>query len=496
MKMASLINFNIAALLTILFNGFCCTVNAQTKPNILLIAVDDMNNYVGCMGGPALTPNIDALAKKGMLFNNAYCAAPACNPSRVAIMTGLRPETTGQYTNQGNFRDIGNNKTILTLPQKLMNAGYETVAAGKIFHYPNGTNPIPNPLSDPTSWTKQVVGQTGTSLPASYRTKAGVAVWLGNDTLDYTNGKKVDYLAGTSIWGPNTQKKEQTGDWQMSEACVEFLNQQHNKPFFFALGFSKPHQPLIAPKEFFDLYPLDKLGTPDYNAADMDDVPDINKQNFSSPFVDKVRKQQQLQLAYQAYLACMSFTDACIGNVLDALKNSKYASNTIVIFFTDHGFQLGTKNRWEKYSLWKLATNSPLIVYIPDSKLNGAVCSEAVSLMDIHSTVLEATGINLTENLDCVSLMPQIKKPDTNRKIPAVITHEEGNHSIVWKQFNYIRYKNGAEEFYDHTKDNLEYQNEAANKAYRRVRKKLKQFIPEIMIPQNSNQKKTMGTVQ
>jgi arylsulfatase A-like enzyme len=324
---------------------------AQTRPNVLLIAVDDMNNYVGCMGGPALTPNIDALARQGILFNNAYCAAPACNPSRTAIMTGLRPEKTGQYTNQGNFRDIGNNKTLRTLPQKLMAAGYQTVEAGKIFHFPNGASAVPNPLSDPISWTKQVAGPTGTTVPATYRTKAGAAVWLGNVTLDYTNGKKVDYLAGASIWGPNTQTKEQTGDWKMSEACVDFLNQEHDKPFFFALGFSKPHQPLIAPKEYFDLYPLDKIGMPDYYPADMDDVPDFNKYNFSSSFVEKVRKKEQLKLAYQAYLACMSFTDACIGNVLDALKNSKYAHNTIVVFFTDHGFQLGTKNRWEKYSL-------------------------------------------------------------------------------------------------------------------------------------------------
>jgi len=475
---------------------FCVHSNAQQKPNILLIAVDDMNNYVGCMGGPAITPNIDALAKRGVLFNNAYCAAPACNPSRVAIMTGLRPERTGQYTNQGNFREIGNNKALLTLPQKLMASGYQTIEAGKIFHYPHGNTEKPNPLSDPVSWTKQVAGQTGTAVPAGFKTKAGAAIWLGDDTLKYANGERVDYLAGASIWGPNTQKKEQTGDWKMSEACVEFLKQQHDQPFFFALGFSKPHQPLIAPKEFFDLYPLDKIGMPDYHPADMFDIPEINKQNFSSPFVDKIRKHQQLKLAYQAYLACMSFTDACIGNVLDALKNSKYANNTIVIFFTDHGFQLGTKNRWEKYSLWKLGTNSPLIVYLPNNQSNGAVCSEAVSLMDIHATVLEATGINLAENLDCVSLLPQIKNPATERRLPAVITHEEGNNSIVWKQYNYIRYKNGAEELYDHLKDNLEYDNEADNKSYRKIKKKLKVFIPKVNVPQNSNQKKTMGTIE
>lgn len=315
--------------------GICMLTHlyAQQKPNILLIAVDDMNNYVGSMGGPALTPHIDALANKGMLFNNAYCVAPACNPSRTAIMTGLRPETTGQYTNQGNFRDIGNNKSLLTLPQKLINAGYETVAAGKIFHYPNGNNDKPNPLSDPVSWTKQIAGNTGTSVPQQYMTKAGVAKWLADDTLDYANGKTVDYLARASVWGPNNQqKKEQTGDWKMSEACVDFLNQQHDKPFFFALGFSKPHQPLIAPKEFFDLYPLDKLKLPEWDAADMNDIPAINKTNFSSPFVEKVRKHNQLKLAYQAYLACMSFTDACIGNVLDALAKSKYANNTIVFF--------------------------------------------------------------------------------------------------------------------------------------------------------------------
>lgn len=474
---------------------FLCHLQAQ-RPNILLIAVDDMNNYPGCMGGPAITPNIDALAKRGVLFNNAYCAAPACNPSRTAIMTGLRPERTGQYTNQGNFRDIGNNKALRTLPQKLMAFGYQTIEAGKIFHYPHGNTEKPNLLSDPVSWTKQVAGQTGTAVPAGFKTKAGAAIWLGDDTLKYANGERVDYLAGASIWGANNQRKEQTGDWKMSEACVDFLNQQHDKPFFYALGFSKPHQPLVAPKEFFDLYPLDKIGMPDDYPADMDDVPDINKQNFSSPFVDKVRKHQQLQLAYQAYLACMSFTDACIGNALNALKNSRYADNTIVIFFTDHGFQLGTKNRWEKYSLWKLATNSPLIVYMPRGKANGSVCSEAVSLMDIHATVLEATGIDPGEKIDGLSLLPQLKDPGKKRKLPAIVTHEEGNNSIVWKQFNYIRYKNGAEELYDHVKDNLEYKNEAGNKSYGKTMRKLKKFIPKVEIPQNNNQKKTIGTLE
>lgn len=482
---------------TFIFAATSFLVTEGQKPvNVLLIAVDDMNNYIGCMGGPAITPNIDALAKRGVLFSNAYCAAPACNPSRTAIMTGLRPERTGQYTNQGNFRDIGNNKSLLTLPQKLQAAGYQTIEAGKIFHYPHGNSVVPNPLSDPVSWTKQIAGQTGTSVPLTYKTRSGVAVWLGDDTLDYTNGKKVDYLAGASIWGPNTQTVEQTGDWKMSQACVEFLRQQHEKPFFFAVGFSKPHQPLVAPKEYFELYPLDKIGFPDYLITDMEDVPAVNKQNFSSPFVEKVRKHRQTQLAYQAYLACMSFTDACIGNVLNALNKSRYANNTVVIFFSDHGFQLGTKNRWEKYSLWKLATNSPLIVYLPENKFSGTACNEAVSLMDIHATVLEATGINLAENLDCVSLLPQVLDPKKQRKLPAVITHEEGNHSIVWRQYNYIRYNNGSEELYDHFKDNLEYRNEAENGYYKGVMNELKKFIPKVLIPQNSNQKKTIGTLE
>lgn len=466
----------------------------QQKPNILLIAIDDMNNYVGCMGGPAITPNIDALAKKAILFNNAYCAAPACNPSRVAIMTGLRPETSGQYTNQGNFRDVGNNKNILTLPQKLMAAGYETIAAGKIFHMPNGLNKEPHAQSDPVSWNYQFAGQTGAAVPAdTYLTKAGAAKWLGDDTVDYTNGKTVEYLAKASIWGANNQKKEQTGDWKMSEVCANYLQQKHDKPFFFALGFSKPHQPLIAPKEFFDLYPLDKIVYPKWDAGDMDDIPAINKKNFSSLFVEKVRKHKQLQLAYQAYLACMSFTDACIGNVMEALAKSKYANNTIVIFFTDHGFQLGQKNRWEKYSLWKLSTNSPLIIYIPNNKNNGTICSEAVSLIDIHATVLEACNISFTKKLESISLAPLLKAPTSERKQPAIITHDEGNNAVVWKQYNYIRYKDGSEEFYDHAKDNAEYDNRADDKTLQEIKEKLKKFIPVVQVPQPANQMKQIG---
>jgi arylsulfatase A-like enzyme len=472
--------------LSIVSFGIFIQVQSQQKPNILFIAIDDLNNYIECMGGMAKTPNIDALAKKGVLFNNAYCAAPACNPSRAAIMTGLRPETTGQYTNQGNFRDIDNNKSIVTLPQKLQQAGYETIAAGKIFHFSAGSNAVPNALSDPISWTSQVAGNTGTAVPQQlYLTKAGVAKWLGDDTLAYANGKTIDYLAKASIWGVNaTQTKEQTGDWKMSEAFAEYIKTIHEKPFFFGLGFSKPHQPLIAPKEFFDLYPLEKITVPEWFENDMEDIPEINKTNFSSPMVKKIKDKGQLKLAYQAYLACISFTDACIGNALKALGKSQYATNTIVVLFSDHGFQLGQKNRWEKYSLWRLSTNAPLIIYNPNNKVNGAVCNEAVSLMDIHPTLLELIGLPLDNNLECTSLVPQLNNVNASRELPAVVTHEQNNHSIVWKQWNYIQYNDGSEELYNHENDIDEKNNLSGKNNLMPIKNKLGLFIPKVKVPQ------------
>ena len=461
---------------------------AQKQWNILLIARDDMNQYIGCMDGYAKTPHLDALAAKGRLFSNAYAATPACNPSRTAILTGLRPETTGQYTNKGHFRNIGNNASLKTLPQKFRDAGYDAVAGGKIFHAPPGRSGTPAEQSDPLSWTSQYRGAISVAVPeGKYLTEAGVAKWFAEDTTQYQSGETINYFSRASIWGASNVQLEQSGDYLTTEQCASYLREDHDKPFFLALGISKPHQPLVVPQKYFDMYPLSSINIPEWMEDDMKDIAAEEQTNFTSYIPQLARKYNQLKLAHQAYLAALSFADDCIGHILNTLSKSKYADNTIVVFFGDHGFQLGQKNRWEKYSLWKLSTSAPLIIYYPGMPAPGKATEESVSLMDIHATLLDLAGIINSQDMQSVSLVPQLKNPHEPRTIPAVVTYNEGNHSYNIGSLSYLQYANGNEELYDHSTDPLELRNLIGErKDFEAYKKILLQYKPVVKIAQQN----------
>lgn len=444
------------------------------RPNIVMIAIDDLNDWIGALGGPAKTPHLDRLAASGVLFRNAYCVVPACNPSRVAIMTGLRPETTGQYANEGNFRQQRpGNTALLTLPQRLAALGYETRAAGKIFHHPRGQGPRPAPLSDPVSWQDQFAGPTGTGGTKNYQDANGMAKWLRGDR----HGIRSDYAVQiASLWGPIDDATEQTGDWQTAGQCADYLAQKHDRPYFIACGLSRPHAPLLAPKKYFDLYPLDQVKLPDCPPDDMADIPAIAQANWSTPLVHAIKQENQWRLAVQAYLACVSFTDDCVGRILDAVERSPERDNTIVILWSDHGWQLGHKDRWEKFSLWKQGTRATFIIRAPG--LSRAGCDRAVSFLDIAPTVLELVGAPVTPELEGVSLLPWLKDPAAPRTRPAVVTYLPGNHSVVLDRWNYIRYSDGSEELYDHTADAPEFHNLIGQPGTAAIAARLRAFLP------------------
>lgn len=445
---------------------------ASAKPmNVLMIAIDDMNNWIGCMEGKAKTPNIDRLAKQGMLFSNAYCAVPACNPSRVALMTGLRPETTGQFGNEGNFRLRPGGDQIVTLPQHFQQNGYETVSAGKVFHKPNGVGKTPHPLSDPLSWDEQAVGKIGTTGHDLYLNDEGFGKWH--------DGLFTDYLGKFGVWGPCPERKEKTGDWQMAEYMANYLKQKHQKPFFAAYGVFRPHEPLLAPQEYFDMFPLDEIELPNVPEDDFDDIPKVAHANFSTDFfLNGVKAKGEWKKAVQAYLACMAYADDCVGIVLDALEKSPYKDNTVVVLWTDHGWQLGHKHRWEKFSLWRQGANAPLIFKVPNLKA-GKTSTRAVSFIDIYPTLSELCGLPDRKGLEGQSLVPLLKNPTAPRKIPAIITDTtRPDYSVVLDQWNYIRYFDGSEELYDHSKDPGEFTNLANNPEYAAVKKKLAEWIP------------------
>ena len=437
--------------------------------NVLFITIDDMNIWPGEFDGMAITPNIDSLANVATKFTNAHCVVPASNPSRTALFTGLRPETTGQYNNQGVFRDKRNNKTLITLPQYLQGIGYETASAGKVFHHPRGNGKEANPYSDPQSWDiqpKSMVGMIGVNL---YQNEKGLGKWH--------DGEYKGYLGKLGVWGPVPYTKEESNEWKNAQFCVDYLKQDHGKPFFLACGIFAPHAPHIAPQRYFDMFPIDQIKLPETPEDDMNDVPQIAQTNFSTSFMKLIKEKGEWKKAVQGYLACMSFADDVLGSVLTALNNSKYKDNTIVVLLTDNGFQLGHKNRWEKYSLWRMATNVPLIIKYPGQS-KGQVCQRAVSFLDIYPTILDMLKVEKPDFLEGHSIVDWLTDPDKPREIPAVITHEKGNVSVVLDNWNYIRYKDGSEELYDRSKDKFEYHNLAGELKYKELKNKLAKFIP------------------
>ena len=227
------------------------------------------------------------------------------------------------------------------------------------------------------------------------------------------------------------------------------------------------------------MYPIEEVELPEVPADDMDDIPDIAQRNSSTTFVELMKEKGEWKNAVQGYLASMTFADQCVGHVMKALENSAYAENTIVVFWTDHGWQLGHKNRWEKFELWHQSTNSPLVIRYPGMKNNGEVCREAVSFLDLYPTILELAGLPTREILQGESLVPWLEDPSKPKETPAVITNSVTNHSVVWKQWNYIHYRDGSEELYNHDTDPREYQNLAGMAEHRELMDRLKVLIPE-----------------
>ncbi|QBN20479.1 sulfatase [Flavobacterium nackdongense] len=452
-----------------------------TKPNVLFIAIDDMNNWASAMGGVAKTPNMEKLAKAGKLFTNAYCVVPACNPSRVAIMTGVRPETSGQYTNPGNFRDLPGNANRITLPLYLQQNGYEAIAAGKIFHNGRGKGTEPDPQSDPQSWNYQFPNDVGTKGHQLYLDKNNQAKWLeGAMYIEGMDSRKPEYLSKFGVWGVTPEKKEETADWKNAEFASNYLGEKHDKPFFLAVGLFRPHSPQIAPQEFFDMYPLESIQVPELPENDMDDIPEIAKTNFSSKFVELVKEKGQLQKATQGYLASMSFADACIGKILEGVENGPNKDNTIIVLWTDHGWQLAQKERWEKFSLWKQSTNSPLIIKYPNMKNPGESTNQAVSLLDLFPTVLDLSGIEKPDFLEGTSLVPLLTDANYKRKEPAITTYEKGNISVEKNDWNFIQYKDGSEELYNHATDPKEFKNVIKVKENQAIIKELRAYVTKL----------------
>ncbi len=436
---------------------------AADKPNVLFIAIDDLNDWVGPLGGhpQVKTPHMDALAARGTTFTNAHCQSPLCNPSRTSLLTGLRPSTTGVYGLAPWFRTDPRYKDLTTLFQWFKKNGYHTLTTGKIFHGgypPKGERPA----------EVDVFGPPGVIQP---RPQQKFVKTPDNHPL-------VD-------WGVFPEKDEDCFDYDIATWAVQTLREKPSGPWFFAVGFQHPHVPCYAPQKWFDLYPADQLILPQVKEDDRDDLPRFASYlhwKLPEPRLKWLQEAKQWKPLVRAYLASISFVDAQVGRVLQALQDHGYEKNTIVVLWSDHGWHLGEKGITGKNSLWDRSTRVPLIFAGPGIAAN-AKCHRPAELLDVYPTLLELCGLPANQRNEGISLVPQLKDAKAPRERPAITTHNPGNHGIRTEKWRYIVYADGSEELYDMENDPHEWTNLANKPEFAHVKKELARWAPAKSAP-------------
>jgi arylsulfatase A-like enzyme len=429
------------------------------RKNVLFIAIDDLNDWVGCLGGhpDARTPNLDRLVSRGVLFTNAHCNAPLCNPSRASLMTGVRPSTSGVYQNNQPFRLSKVIGDAVTLPQHFRASGYRAIGGGKIYH---GAYP------DPQSWDEYFPSQEKNKPDDPRPPKRPL-----NGIPD----------AAHFDWGPVNVPDSQMGDVQVVDWAIGELRKQQPKPFFLAVGLYRPHLPWYVPPKYFDLFPLEKVTLPQVKDDDLNDVPPIGRK-MARPEGDhaNVVKYKQWRKAVQGYLASIAFMDATLGKLIDAFDDSPHAANTNIVLWSDHGWHLGEKLHWRKFSLWEESTRNVLAFVAPGITRPGGRSPRTVSLIDIYPTLIELCGLPARAGLEGVSLGPLLRDPNAAWPRPAITTYGRNNHSIRSERWRYTRYSDGGEELYDHNVDPLEWENLAGRPQYATIQRELARWLPQV----------------
>ncbi|WP_430814968.1 sulfatase [Carboxylicivirga sp. RSCT41] len=425
----------------------------EKAPNILFIAIDDMNDWTGFLGGhpQAITPNMDKLAAKGVNFTNAHCSAPGCSPSRNALLYGVEPFNSGLYPFYEHAIHEQLMDRYMTLPRLLKENGYNTYGAGKIHHGNKGDEREWNDFFELQNTRKEF--------------KKGAGYQVGNS-------KKNSFR-------PTVNADEEHVDHKVASYGIDVLKEEHDKPFFLAVGLVKPHLPFDCPERFFNALP-EKIEAP---AIWVDDLKDIPKEgnSFRRAGDDKrFKKDNAWEDVRRAYLACISWTDYNIGRLLNALEESPYADNTIVVLWSDHGFHLGEKMSFKKFTLWEEATRVPFIIYDGREMTHqgGQTYSEAVSLINIYRTLTELSGIEAPAYVDGESLVPVLKNTDQQLVKPTITSWGRGNYAVRTKEWRYIRYFDGTEELYNHKSDANEWYNLVNDSKYQKVKEDLSALLP------------------
>ncbi|MDO8542980.1 MAG: sulfatase [Opitutaceae bacterium] len=455
--------------------------------NVLFIALDDLNDWVGAFGGSAQarTPHLDAFARGGaVVFQRAQCPGPVCGPSRSALLSGFMPHRSGVYGNSQNMLRSALVQTHATLPEYFSQHGYHAASMGKIFH----KHP-----ADQGHWAFDRWENTSGGFPFDGEHQSSRVLNL----VDGKPGPKLppadaeadggDEAASLFAWGPTREAKEKTSDYRTAQWAAQQLAQPPQKPFFLAVGISKPHLPWYVPQEYFDRHPLSSIRIPEHRRDDLDDILDADGRKKFKPSADYrwvATSEELLKRAVQAYLAATSYADECVGMVFDALERSPARDNTIVVIFGDHGWHLTEKLRFRKATLWAESTRLPLLMRVPGMK-GRQDCPRVVNLIDLYPTLIELCGLPAKPGIDGRSLAPLLRDPQTPWEHPSITINGRGNACILDERWYFIRYRDGTEEFYDMQPDPLQWKNliRSPDPVHRAQIQRLAQLLPTTYAP-------------
>ncbi|TWU51393.1 sulfatase [Rubripirellula reticaptiva] len=454
-----------------------CT--AANRPNVLFIAVDDLNDYISPLDNHSgvKTPNFERLAKRSVTFTNAHCAAPACHPSRVAVMTGVHPSRSGVYRNLfgahgPRWRDESPAlKDAVVLSQHFRDHGYRAVGGGKIFHTLQWTPG--DSQNDPDAWDDyrgDPLDPISGDWPRPVFSQGQNAGFTGKRPLNY-------HLFGAAVI--TDQAEDTYGDHLVVDWATEQMQREGDRPLFLAVGLFRPHIPWEVPQKWFDLYPIDEVQLPKLRDDDLDDAHDHGRRNWHKWVTDN----DQWPHLMRGYLASISYVDHQLGRLLDALDASPMKDNTIVVLWSDHGFHIGEKENWEKFALWDQTTHVPLFIHAPGLSRDGQKTQQPATLTDVYPTLCELAGISVPVQCDGVSLVPQLKNPQAARTTPALTSYqfdreETSSHAVADTRYRLIKYGNGIEELYDLQEDPHEFNNRASDPKLSDVRSRLTESLP------------------
>jgi len=458
------------------------------QPNVLFLAVDDMNDWIGSLGATprAITPNLDKLAARGVNFSNAHTPGVYCAPARAAIFSGQYASTTGCYRSSDYFTD---HPEIEGLPLSFSKAGYTTLGVGKLYHHMPGS-------IDVRGWDEFYLRK-----PSQRKEGWSLDNWTEETPFPdpfpasvFNKGKEIKGGLFLEWAGLPNDKEEEMADTIRVNWAAEQLGNKHDKPFFLACGIYAPHFPNYCPQKYFDLYERDKIELPPIKVDDLEDLPERMKRAKTAR--SKIHKELEakgaVKDAIHGYLACMSYADAMMGRVLNALEKSPYADNTIVVLWSDHGYHHGEKYDWGKHTLWERTSNVPFIWAGPGVK-KGVVTDVTASLIDMYPTFVEMCGLPRPhQKLEGTSLASTLEKPEVAKDRDVYLPYmAPGEYAIINKDWRYISYGDDGEELYDLKSDPNEWNNLAENPNYEDTKRLLRKSAPKKFSP--AAPKRTIG---